>query len=211
VTVVAIDGPAGAGKSTVAREVAERLHLARLDTGAMYRALTLLVLRSGVSPEEAPRLASEMELEIGEDRVLLSGEDVTLAIREPEVDAAVSAIAAIPAVRTELVRRQRAWVAERNGAVVEGRDIGSVVFPDADVKVYLTADPDERARRRREQVAAGVADRPSAGSTAEQLAARDAYDSSRAASPLVVPEGAIVLDSTHRSVEEVVEEVLRNL
>ena len=226
-TVIAIDGPAGAGKSTVAREVAARLGLARLDTGAMYRAVTLLVLHSGAEPgdeEAAASLAREMDLEVGEDRVVLNGEDVTAAIRARAVDAAVSVVAAGAKVRAELVRRQRAWAAERGGGVVEGRDIGSVVFPDADVKVYLTADPFERARRRNAQVLRGggtdVPATPGRGEPAEgsslsateaQLMARDRLDSSRVASPLAVPSGAILVDSTGRSIGEVVDEVMRQL
>lgn len=213
-TVIAIDGPAGAGKSTVARAVSERLGLARLDTGAMYRAVTLLVLRSGAGltdTESAVRLASGMRLELGEDRVLLDGEDVTAAIRLPEVDTAVSAVSAIPAVRAELVRRQREWVREHGGAVVEGRDIGSVVFPDADVKVYLDAHPEERARRRQGQLGLAEGDGGGTASTAAQLARRDSLDAGRAVSPLVVPPGALVVDSTHLSVEDVVEQVLKCL
>ena len=212
-TVIAIDGPAGAGKSTVARAVARRLGLARLDTGAMYRAVTLLALRTGSDPGDAARvaeLASGMVLSLDDDTVVLDGEDVTDAIRSPAVDAAVSTVAAIPAVRAELVRRQRDWVAERGGAVVEGRDIGSVVFPKAEVKVYLDAHPEERARRRSTQL--GLEEEGDGlVSTAARLSARDSLDAGRAVSPLAVAEGAIVVDSTHLSVDDVVEEVLRCL
>ncbi len=214
--LIAIDGPAGSGKSTVAAAVAGRLGLARLDTGAMYRAVTLLVLRAGADPGDAGQageLAASMVLSLGE-QVLLDGEDVTAAIRTPAVDAAVSAVSAHPGVRAELVARQRAWAAAHGGGVVEGRDIGSVVFPDADLKVYLTADPGERARRRVDQRGAvptglEVAEAPAEALAA--LAARDAYDSGRPTSPLTVPDGAIVVDSTHLSVDAVVEEVLRHL
>ena len=146
--VIAIDGPAGSGKSTVARAVAERLGYRHLDTGAMYRAVTLLALRAGAvgDGEATVRLAEDMSLEVN-GTVVLNGEDVSVAIRGPDVDAAVSEVSAVPAVRANLVLRQRAWAAEGQGAVVEGRDIGSVVFPDARLKVYLTADPAERARR----------------------------------------------------------------
>lgn len=218
--VVAIDGPAGSGKSTVARAVAERLGLARLDTGAMYRAVTLLALRRGVdlsNEEAAAGLAQQMDLRLGEgggpgggDDVVLGSEDVSVAIRSPEVDAAVSAVAALPAVRRVLVQRQREWVAEHKGGVVEGRDIGSVVFPDALLKVYLTASADERARRRMEQAAAEAAadvDETVSGG----LRRRDHLDSTRSASPLVVPEGAVVVDSTGRTVDDVVGEVLSYL
>lgn len=209
--IVAIDGPAGSGKSTVARAVASRLGLERLDTGAMYRALTLLVLRRGVDPGDevsVSALAESMDLEVGE-RVTLEGEDVSEAIRSAEVDGAVSVVAAQPAVRRELVRRQRAWADAHGGGVVEGRDIGSVVFPEAEVKVYLTADPAERARRRLDQRGGGG--EPAIASTAEELGRRDRIDSGRSASPLVVAEGAIVVDSTHMSIEEVVEEVCSHL
>jgi cytidylate kinase len=229
-TVIAIDGPGGSGKSTVALAVADRLGFRHLDTGAMYRAVTLLVLRAGVlgDDEAAARLAHDMELEVN-GIVVLNGEDVSTAIRTPEVDAAVSEVSAVPAVRANLVERQRAWAAEGGGAVVEGRDIGSVVFPEAALKVFLTADPAERARRRLEQLAPWGGD--SAGGrvaggviggvvggvvrpteqTALSLARRDDLDTSRAASPLKIADGAIVVDSTGRSVSEVVEEVLSYL
>lgn len=214
--LIAIDGPAGSGKSTVATAVARRLGLARLDTGAMYRAVTLRVLRAGADPADARRaaeLATSMVLTLGE-HVLLDGEDVTAAIRTPAVDAAVSAVSAHPAVRAELVARQRAWAAAQGGGVVEGRDIGSVVFPDADLKVYLTADPHERARRRVDQRGGEAAEQQAMEAPAETLAAlaaRDAHDSRRLTSPLTVPDGAIVVDSTHLGVDAVVEEVLRHL
>ncbi len=155
--VIAIDGPGGSGKSTIARVLGERLGLAVLDTGSMYRALTLLAERRGVPGTDAEGLAAlarEMELEPGE-RVLLFGEDVSGAIRSREIDARVSTVAAHPAVRAELVRRQREWVSAHSGAVVEGRDITSVVLPDAEVRVYLTASELERARRRAEELGRG--------------------------------------------------------
>jgi cytidylate kinase len=197
--LIAIDGPAGSGKSTVAGALAARLGLERLDTGAMYRAVTLRALREGVALDDADALgavARSMSLTVG-TQVLLDGEDVTAAIRSGEVDAAVSAVAAQPQVRSELVRRQREWWARHGGGVVEGRDIGSVVFPDADLKIFLTADPSERARRR--EVHGAV------------LARRDDLDSSRELSPLLVPEGAIVVDSTGMTIEQVVDEVLSHL
>ncbi len=213
--LVAIDGPAGSGKSTIAAALAERLGLARLDTGAMYRAVTLLVLRQGVDPENgeaAARLARDMDLDVG-DHVRLDGEDVTLAIRSGEVDGAVSEVAAHPAVRAELVRRQREWGERHGGGVVEGRDIGSVVFPTADLKIYLTAEPEERARRRVDQQRQ-LAPSPRGTESFEAVAdleRRDTLDSGRAISPLQVAEDAIVVDSTHLTVDEVVEEVLRHL
>jgi prephenate dehydrogenase len=208
--VIAIDGPAGAGKSTVASEVARRLGLERLDTGAMYRAVTLAALERGIDPsdEEAlGELARTMELNLAE-RVVLDGKDVTEQIRERAVTDAVSVVSAHPQVRAELVRRQRAWVAANGGGVVEGRDIASVVLPDADLKIFLTADEAERAFRR-------AAEEGSASSefstTVESIRRRDELDSTRATSPLRAAAGAIVVDSTGRSVAEVVEEVLSQL
>ena len=200
--VVAIDGPVGSGKSTVARAVAARLGLDHLETGAMYRAVAFAVLRRGVEPTaEDPVLgevARQVRMELG-DRLVVDGVDVTDELRTPEVGRAVSVVAADPAVRAELVRRQRQWVADRGGAVVEGRDIGSVVFPDATLRVYLTASDEERARRR------------GGDETAADVARRDRLDSSRAASPLVVPEGAVVIDTTDRSVADVVDEIVGRL
>ena len=147
--VVAIDGPAGSGKSTVARAVAARLGLEVLDTGAMYRAVTLAVLDAAADPADeaaCARAAVAARIDLGA-RVLLDGRDVTSEIRGPAVTGAVSAVSAHPAVRAELVARQRAWATAHGGAVVEGRDIGTVVFPDASVKVFLTASDDERARQ----------------------------------------------------------------
>jgi cytidylate kinase len=194
---IAIDGPAGAGKSTVSRAVAQHLGLDRLDTGAMYRAVAWAALARQVDLGDEgalAELAEHLRLEIGA-RVVADGTDITQAIREPDVNRAVSVVAARAAVRAVLVARQRQWVADHGGGVVEGRDIGSVVFPDADLKVYLTANPDERARRRSEEGPDGVA-------------RRDRLDSTRAASPLEVADGAHVVDTTGRSVDDVVKEVL---
>ncbi|HEV3401676.1 MAG TPA: (d)CMP kinase, partial [Acidimicrobiales bacterium] len=198
--MIAIDGPVGSGKSTVARAVARRLGVDYLDTGAMYRSVALAALRRGIDPEAASgevlaRVASELELDVGE-RVVLDGEDVTDQLREPDVGRVVSAVAAEPLVREELVRRQRDWARSHGGGVVEGRDIGSVVFPDAELKVFLTASDEERARRR------------SGDEDAEALARRDRLDSTRATSPLSVADGAVVVDSTGRSVDEVVDEIV---
>jgi len=195
--VIAIDGPAGAGKSTVSRRLADALGLQRLDTGAMYRAVAWSALTQGVDPADAGAVAGIARtavIEVGE-RVTAGGVDVTEAIRSPEVNRAVSAVAANPEVRRELVDRQRRWVVDHGGGVVEGRDIGSVVFPDASLKIYLTASPEERARRRSEEGSDGVA-------------RRDRLDSTRAASPLEVAAGARIVDTTERSVDAVVEEVL---
>lgn len=206
--VIAIDGPGGAGKSTVAQALATRLGLERLDTGAMYRAVTLVALREGIPTDDAERLAQlarSLAIEVG-PRVLVDDEDVTDAIRSSEVDAAVSAVSAHPGVRHELVARQRAWVKARGAGIVEGRDIGSVVLPEADLKVFLTAHPQVRAERRaREQ-----SDAPS-GALAEVRAAidaRDEKDSTRPVSPLVAAGGALVIDSTERSVEGIVDEIV---
>jgi len=208
--LIAIDGPAGAGKSTVAAAVSRRLGLALLDTGAMYRALTLKVLERGIDPGDSDacaEVARSMDLIVA-GHVVLDGEDVTDRIREPVVTEAVSVVAAHPAVRSELVRRQRAWVAANDGGVVEGRDIGSVVLPDADLKVFLTADSHERASRRAAEEHGGA---ESFAAAAEAIRRRDQLDSTRSVSPLVAPESAIVVDSTGRSVESVVEEVLSHL
>ena len=195
--LVAIDGPAGAGKSTVSRAVAERLGVARLDTGAMYRAVAALALEQGTAPEDieaVAALAAASTIEVGE-RVTIDGHDVTGLIRSPEVGRAVSIVAANPGVRRHLVERQRAWARAHGGGVVEGRDIGSVVFPEAEVKVYLTASAEERARRRHDEAPEGVA-------------RRDRIDSTRDASPLREAEDAHRLDTTGRTVQDVVEEVL---
>jgi cytidylate kinase len=206
--VVAIDGPGGSGKSTVARAVAAALDLDHLDTGAMYRAVTLEAIRRGV-PADAEAalsaLADSLEIVVAE-RVLVDGDDVTEEIRGDDVNAQVSVVAANPGVRTSLVRRQRAWVADRGAGVVEGRDIASVVLPDAEVKVYLTASEAERARRRAEEQGLGAPDPLEAARAS--ITARDSLDSTRADSPLVVADGAVVIDSTDRSPASVIAEIL---
>ena len=199
--VVAIDGPVGSGKSTVARAVADRLDLPYLESGAMYRVVALAALRRKLDPADHDahaRLAAEVDMELGE-RVLVDGADVTADLRSAEVGRGVSAVAAMGGVREQLVRRQREWVVAHDGAVVEGRDIGSVVFPDADLKVFLTASAAERARRR------------AMDETADDLARRDLLDSTRAVSPLIVPEGAVVVDTTGRPIDQVVDEIVRLL
>ncbi len=203
--VIAIDGPAGSGKSTVARAVATRLGLDYLDTGAMYRAVAFAAMRVGVDPEDVDpvaRLARGITLEVGE-QVLVEGVDATIEIRSPEVTRAVSAVAANPAVRRELVARQREWAASHDGGVVEGRDIGTVVFPDAAVKVYLTAEDSERASRRSREMLDMHYDQ-----VAADIARRDHVDSTRVASPLSAAEDAVALDTTGRSIDEVVDAVL---
>ena len=195
--VVAIDGPAGAGKSTVARAAARALGFPYLDSGAMYRAVGLMALRHGGPPAER---AEELEIRIGE-RVLANGEDVTEAIRTPEVSEAASQVATDPAVRAALVRKQRELLADGDW-VAEGRDIGSVVAPDAAVKVFLTASPEERARRRAEELGTDVA------TVLRDQALRDAQDMDREHSPLVKAPGAVELDTSGLSVDEVVERVV---
>lgn len=203
--VVAIDGPAGSGKSTVARAVAKRLGVAYLDTGAMYRSVAYAALRDGVDPtdgETLAKLAGNLDIELG-DRVLVDGTDATAAIRGPDVTAVVSTVSAHPAVRADMVRRQRRWAVEHGGGVAEGRDIGTVVFPDADVKVFLTASEEERARRRQRDDRA-----PDVNAVAADLARRDALDSSRATSPLLAADDAVVIDTTGRTVDDVVDQVV---
>lgn len=205
--VIAIDGPAGSGKSTVAREVAARLGFGYLDTGAMYRAVTAAALRRNVDPADADAvaaLAGACALDVGLDAVTIDGIDVTEEIRGPGVTAAVSAVAANPAVREEMVRRQRDWVSARPGAVLEGRDIGTVVFPDAPLKVYLTASNEARAARRAVEGTTG-SDRDA---VAADLARRDRADSTRATSPLTTSADAVTVDTTDLSVDEVIERVL---
>ena len=206
--IVAIDGPAGAGKSTIARRVAQRLDFTYIDTGAMYRAVALWAIREKLDPagmqqmEELAKAAS-IEFEPGSVRVLLNGEDVTAAIRTDEVSNAASIVSAIPGVRRALVETQRGIGAAGN-VVMEGRDIGSVVFPDAAVKVFLDADADERARRRLEQT--GITDRDA---IVAQISERDRRDRTRAESPLVQAPDAVYLDSTALSPEEVEEAILK--
>lgn len=195
--VIAIDGPAGSGKSTVSQALATRLGLDRLDTGAMYRAVAWAALHREIEPsdtESVADVARRLDITVGE-RVEADGTDITEAIRGPGVNAAVSEVAANPDVRKEMVRRQRQWAAEHGGGVVEGRDIGSVVFPEADLKIFLTASVSERARRRPEEGARAVA-------------RRDRLDSTRTASPLGIPDGARVIDTTDREVEDIVDEVV---
>jgi cytidylate kinase len=196
--VIAIDGPAGAGKSTVARELARELGCSYLDSGAMYRCVGLLSLRSPGTPPA--QLAREAEIELQGERVLLAASDVSAEIRTAEVSSAASRVAADPHVREALVARQRALVASGDW-VVEGRDIGSVVAPDAELKVFLTAAPGERARRRSAQSGADEA------AVRGEQARRDARDSTRAHSPLAPAADALVLDTTDISAAEAVAKI----
>jgi cytidylate kinase len=195
--VVAIDGPAGAGKSTVAREAARALGFTYLDSGAMYRAVGLMANRHGGPPADR---AAELDIEIG-DRVLANGEDVTDAIRTPEVSEAASRVATDPAVREALVRKQRELLAGGDW-VAEGRDIGTVVAPHADVKVFLTASPEERARRRAEELGTDV------DTVLRDQALRDAQDMDREYSPLKQAPGAVELDTSGLTVDEVVRRIV---
>jgi cytidylate kinase len=197
VTVVAIDGPAGAGKSTVARAVAERLGFTYLDTGAMYRSVALAASERGLEPAA---VAAGLEIEPRGGRVVVDGRDVTEAIRTPAVSEGASRVAADPEVRRAVVEQQRRLLAGGDW-VAEGRDIGSVVAPGAEVKVFLTADPAERARRRAAELGLDP-DRVLAEQTI-----RDQRDETREHSPLRPAEGAVVLDSTHMTLDEVVERI----
>jgi len=208
--VVAIDGPAGAGKSTIARRVAARLGFTYIDSGAMYRAVALWALRQKVDATDMHRveqLAIAAEIELAPGRIRLNGEDVTDAIRTPEVSAGASKVAVIPGVRRALVAKQRA-MGERSSVVMEGRDIGTVVFPGAEVKIFLDADPRERVRRRLEEVRAG-GEKIRESALAAQMKERDQRDSTRADGPLAQAPDAAYLDSTSLTVEEVEEVILK--
>jgi cytidylate kinase len=208
--IIAIDGPSGAGKGTVARAVAARLGYRHVDTGAMYRAVAWRASHDGVElgDENAVAVVGEQatfDLEHG--RVIIDGRDVASLIRTPDIDRAAAIVARHPAVRRALVARQRA-MAERGGVVVEGRDIGTVVFPQADVKIYLDASPEERARRRAADPAHASSITGRLTDVATALAERDKSDSTRAASPLAVAPDAVVIDTTGVSIDEVIDLVL---
>jgi cytidylate kinase len=208
--VVAIDGPAGAGKSTIAKRLADRLGFTYIDTGAMYRAVALWALRQHVDSGDMHRmeqLAVAAEIELLPGRIRLNGEDITEAIRTPEVSNGASKVAVIPGVRRAMVAKQRE-MGERTSVVMEGRDIGTVVFPNADVKVFLDANPQERVRRR---LAEGKArgDSTSAESLAAQMKERDQRDSTRADAPLAQAPDAVYLDSTALDIGEVEEAILK--
>lgn len=213
---IAIDGPSGTGKSSVSRQLAHLLDAGYLDTGAMYRIATLHVLRAGIDPEDTAAVVDavrELPISIGSDplaeEVLLAGKDVAEDIRGPEVTAAVSAVAAIPEVREALVGIQRTLAAEYPVAVIEGRDIGTVVLPDADLKVFLTASAEARAQRRNTQnISEGRGDDYEA--VLESVRRRDHLDSTRAASPLRAADDAQVIDTSDLGFDEVVQ-LLRSL
>jgi cytidylate kinase len=206
--IIAIDGPSGVGKGTVARAIARELGSRHVDTGAMYRAVGWQALQRGVPLDDEPRVAeiaraARFDLEGG--RVRIDGHDVTLAIRTPDMDRAATAVARLPAVRAVLVECQRA-MADTGTVVMEGRDIGTVVFPDADVKIYLDASPEERARRRASDPAhAGRAG--GIASVAQELQARDQNDRTRLTSPLTKAADAILVDTTGLPLDEVVRRV----
>jgi CMP/dCMP kinase len=208
--VVAIDGPAGAGKSTIAKHLACKLGFTYIDTGAMYRAVALWALRRDIGFDDMHRmeqLAAAAEIELAPGRISLNGEDVTEAIRTAEVSNGASKIAVIPGVRRAMVAKQRA-IGERTSVVMEGRDIGTVVFPDANVKVFLDANPPERVRRRLEELRA-KGEEVAESALAAQMKERDQRDSTRSDAPLSQAPDAVYLDSTALGIEEVTEAILK--
>jgi CMP/dCMP kinase len=208
--IIAIDGPSGAGKGTVARELARRLNYKHLDTGAMYRAVAWKALHDRVPLDDEDAVASiarRADFDIGPARVAIDGHDVTVAIRTTEIDRAAAAASRLPKVRAVLVARQR-QEGESGGIVMEGRDIESVVFPDADVKIYLDAAPEERARRRAADPAHGMSRTAAAADVALELEARDRSDKTRVSSPLVIAPDAVEIDTTGVSVDDVVRRVM---
>jgi cytidylate kinase len=209
---IAIDGPAGSGKSTVAKKIAQALKITYLDTGAMYRAVTWFALRKGISPEDGEtlsRLVDEMELEITPERIAIQGEDISEAIRAPEISKNVSAVSMHAGVRSRLVAMQQEIAGEQS-VVMDGRDIGTKVLPNAEYKFFLVASVEERAKRRTlELLSKGIeADEKK---IAEDIARRDKLDSERAVSPLKQAEDAVKLDTTTLSIDEVVNEILRRI
>ena len=208
--IIAIDGPSGAGKGTIARTIAQALGYRHIDTGAMYRAVGWLALHEGLDLDDeaaVAALASRAEIRVEGGVVRIDEHDVTTAIRTPEIDRAATRVARLPQLRQILVARQRAF-AESGAIVMEGRDIGTVVCPDADVKVYLDASPEERARRRVNDPAHSGALSIGQAAVADAIAARDRSDTTRAVSPLIVATDAIVIDTTRMSVDEVVQRVM---
>jgi cytidylate kinase len=207
--VIAIDGPSGAGKGTIARAIATKLALRHVDTGAMYRAVAWRARHAGLdlaNGAAVAELAGQSQLEVN-SIVCIDGHDVTNAIRTPEMDRAAAIVAQHPEVRRVLVARQRDYRAN-GGVVMEGRDIGSVVFPDATVKIYLDASPEERARRRAADAAHAASREAGVAQVAEALSARDQTDRTRSASPLQVAPDAVYIDTTGRPIDDVVSQVL---
>ena len=203
--VVAIDGPAGAGKSTVARLVAVATGLPFLDTGAMYRCVALRCLREGIAAEDSSAVAEVargVSIDVRDGVTMLDGEDVSADIRTPQVNAVVSIIATNSAVRDVMREAQRRWAQSVGGGVVEGRDIGTVVFPDASLKVFLTASPEVRARRRVAETGGDVEE------VARSIAERDRLDTTRSDSPLRAAPGSVTVDSSGRTVDDVVAEIV---
>jgi len=202
--VIAIDGPAGAGKSTIAKALASRLNMKYLDTGAMYRAVTFEAMLRELDLDDQGAItvmAQECDLHVGLDRVIINGHDATQAIRGTEVTGSVSKVAANSGVRTEMRIRQQEWVTSHGGGVIEGRDIATVVFPDAVLKVFLTASPEVRAQRRVDQSGGNVAE------IAAAIAERDLLDSTRADSPLASSSDSVVVDTSDRAIDDVVDEI----
>lgn len=208
--IIAIDGPSGAGKGTVARELARRLNYKHLDTGAMYRAVAWKALKDRVPLDDeqaVANIARRAVLDVSPTSVSIDGDDVTAEIRTPEIDRAAAAVSRLPEVRAALVSRQRK-AGEHGRIVMEGRDVGSVIFPDADVKIYLDASPEERARRRAADPAHGVSRSTAIADVKNEMEARDRSDQTRSTSPLVRARDAILVDTTNLAVEDVVEKVM---
>ncbi len=208
--VIAIDGPSGAGKGTIARAVASRLGYRHIDTGAMYRAVAWKALHDGVDPANEAAVAAigeRADFVLDEGRVVIDGHDVARAIRTPEIDRVATIVARHPAVRRALVARQRQYANDGIGIVMEGRDIGTVVFPNADVKIYLDASPEERARRRAADPA-HTSKGTQLSEVATALAERDRSDATRAVSPLAIATDAVLIDTTELSVDAVVTTVM---
>jgi cytidylate kinase len=208
--IIAIDGPSGVGKGTVARALAAALGLRHIDTGGMYRAVAWRGLQLGLDLDDeavVSELAATADIRVEGSRIWIDGTDVSHAIRTPDIDKAVTRVARLSAVRARLVARQRA-MADAGGVIMEGRDIGTVVFPDADLKIYLDASPEERARRRASDPAHTAAQTQALADVAQAMASRDNSDRTRASSPLVIAPDAVVIDTTSISAAEVVERVL---